>query len=103
CVGRKPRAPLAVNVTNLTPNLTNLTPNLTVEGRRVMTSINERAKQLGPELLGNYGLPYSPVCAWETDAGTVRFQQWWNVGLLEYPTSQTPGGRDCLVIREGAS
>ena len=66
-----------------------------------MTSIEDKAHQLGATLLGDYGRPYSPVCQWETDQGLMRFQQYWNCAIQEYPTSRTPDGRDCLVILEG--
>lgn len=54
--------------------------------------------------LGNGGVPYSPVCEWETSAGTMRFQQFWLAGLLEYPvppTEDNPDGRDVSTIPEG--
>lgn len=68
-----------------------------------MTSIEERAAHLGPDLLGNWGQPYSPPCEWQSDQGLMRFRQYWNCGILEYPAPQAgdPGYRDTLVLLEG--
>lgn len=64
-----------------------------------MVTIDDKAHQLGPTLLGNWGAAYSPLLSWETDGGPMRFQQYWNCGILQYPLAN--GDCDCLVLLEG--
>lgn len=71
-----------------------------------LVTIEEKAQWMteNGDRLGNGGVPYSPVCEWETSAGTMRFQQYWLGSLLEYPVDPTeanPSGRDVTTAPEG--
>lgn len=80
--------------------LEGLEPAGPTEEERPMT-IEEKAQELTADgdRLGNGGVPYGPVCQWETDAGPMRFQQFWLGHIIEYPLAD--GSRDVTTIPEG--